>query len=66
MIHRPFSILATAVFTLVAFAHLHRLVFQWEVVANGTQIPLWTSVLGVLVAGVLAVGVWRESRKDRR
>ena len=66
MLQRPFSMLATIVFALVAGAHLHRLVFQWDVVANGTRIPLWTSVVGVLVAGALAIGVWWESRQDRR
>ena len=65
MMQNPFSAFAAAVFTLVALVHLHRLVFQWEVVVNGAPIPMWTSVLGVLIAGVLAIGVWRESRKDR-
>lgn len=65
MIQKPFSILATVVFALVALAHLHRLLFEWEVLINGARMPMWTSVVGVLIAGLLAFGVWRESRQSK-
>ena len=65
MILKPFSILATVVFALVALAHLHRLLFEWEVLINGARMPMWTSVVGVLIAGLLAFGVWRESRQSK-
>ena len=32
-----------------------------ELVANGTQIPLWVSAVGCLVPGAIAVLLWRES-----
>jgi len=65
MILKPFSNLATVVFALVALAHLHRLLFEWEVLINGARMPMWTSVVGVLIAGLLAFGVWRESRQSK-
>lgn len=66
MIRKPFSTLAVLVFVLVALAHLHRLLFGWDVLINEGRVPIWTSVLGVLIAGVLAFGVWRESQRGRR
>ncbi len=65
MLQKPFSILAMLVFILVALAHLHRLLFEWEVLINEARMPMWISVLGVLIAGVLAYGLWRESRQSK-
>ncbi len=55
------SLLAIILFSLVAFAHLLRVVFGWEVTVAGETIPLWVSVIGVLVPAALAIMLWRES-----
>ena len=66
---KPFTPAAVAVFSLVAGVHLARIVLGWHVVVGesvvavgGTSIPMWASYLGVMIAGGLAVMVWRESR----
>jgi TRAP-type C4-dicarboxylate transport system permease small subunit len=66
---KPFTTAAVAVFSLVAGVHLARIVLGWHVVVGesvvavgGTSIPMWASYLGVMIAGGLAVMVWRESR----
>ena len=59
---KPFTTIAIAVFTLVAVVHLLRLVFGWEVVITGYVVPVWWSALGLIVAGGLALMVWREAR----
>jgi hypothetical protein len=59
---KPFTTIAIAVFTLVAVVHLLRLVFGWEVVVTGYVVPVWWSALGLIVAGGLALMVWREAR----
>ena len=66
---KPFTTVAVAVFSLVAGVHLARIVLGWHVVVGesvvavgGTSIPMWASYLGVVIAGGLAVMVWRESR----
>ena len=59
---KPASLLAVLVFSLVAVAHLARLVFGTEVQVSGAVVPMWTSVLGLLVAGGLAVALWREAK----
>ncbi len=63
MKQKPFTSLAILVFLLVGAAHLLRLLFGWEVLLQGSEVPMSASVLGVLVAGVLAVGLWREVRR---
>jgi hypothetical protein len=60
---KRFSTLAAVVFALVALAQLLRLVLGWSIVVNGISIPLWASAIACLVAGGLAVMVWREARR---
>jgi hypothetical protein len=60
---RPFTSLAAIIFAVIAFVHLLRLVYGWAVTIVGADVPTWTSVLGLLVAGGLAAGLWWESRK---
>jgi hypothetical protein len=46
----------------VALLHVLRLLFGWEATIAGLAVPLWVSLLGTVIAGGLAVMVWRESR----
>jgi hypothetical protein len=59
---KPFTTIAVAVFSLVALLQLLRVLLGWEVVVNGVHIPLWASLVAFMVAGGLAVLVWRENR----
>ena len=59
---KPFTTIAVGVFGLVALLHVLRLVFGWEVTIQGSIVPMWVSVVGVIIAGGLAVMLWRESR----
>jgi uncharacterized membrane protein len=60
---KPFTTLAIVVFALVALAHLYRLIRPFEVVAHNFVVPQWVSAVGLIVAGTLAVMLWRESRR---
>jgi len=60
---KPFTLVAVLVFAIVALVHLLRLLFGWEVTINGAAVPLWASVLGIVIAAGLAAGLWWESRK---
>ena len=60
---KPFTFLAVLVFAIVALVHLLRLVYGWEATINGTAVPMWASVLALVVSGGLAVMLWQESRK---
>jgi len=60
---KPFTNIAVIILAILALAHVYRFVRGLEVVVNGNTIPLWVSALVALVAGVLALMVWRESKR---
>ncbi|TAL09131.1 MAG: hypothetical protein EPO02_11025 [Nitrospirae bacterium] len=59
---KPFTAIAVGVFGIVALLHILRLAFGWEVTFQGGAVPMWVSGLGVVIAGGLAIMLWRESR----
>lgn len=59
---KPAILLSALLLSLVALAHLLRLVFRVEVIAGGHVVPLWVSVVGFAVPGALATALWRERR----
>lgn len=61
---KPASLLAVVVFSLVALAHLLRVVLQVEIRVGGAAVPMWVSAVGLVVAAGLALGLWREARPD--
>jgi hypothetical protein len=61
--NKPFTAIAIVVFGLVALVHLLRLLLDWYVVVAGVSIPMWVSVLGLIVTAGLATMLWREQRK---
>jgi hypothetical protein len=60
---KPFTTLAVLIFALIALAHLYRLVRHFEVVVHGMVVPQWVSAAALIVAGGLALMLWRESRR---
>ena len=60
---KPFTVIAIVVFALVSLLHLLRYVLGWEVVVNAVAIPMWVSVLGFVIPGVLAFMLWREMKQ---
>ena len=60
---KPFTTIAIVIFTLIALLHILRLFFGWEVIVNQIVIPIWASVLGLIIAGGLAIMLWLESRQ---
>lgn len=60
---KPFTTIAVLIFAIIAVAHLYRLVRPFEVVVAGNAVPQWVSFPALLVAGLLAVMLWRESRE---
>jgi hypothetical protein len=60
---KPFATIAIALFGLIAFMHILRLVLGWEVTVNTVIIPMWVSVLGLFIAGGLAWLLWLENKR---
>ena len=59
---KPFTTLAVILLGLLAALQLARVLLGWEVLVNGVAIPIWASAIACLVAGGLALMLWRESR----
>ena len=58
---KPFTRIAIGIFGLVALVHLLRLILGWEVIIEGQAVPMYVSVIGLVVAGGLALLLWYES-----
>jgi hypothetical protein len=61
---KPASTLTAIILFVLSVAHALRLVYGWQVTVADEVVPMWVSGVGLVVAGTLAVLVWRESRKS--
>ena len=59
---RPFTLIAALIFALIALIHVYRLFTDFQVVLGSHVIPMWVSYVAIVVAGGLAIGLYRESR----
>jgi membrane protein implicated in regulation of membrane protease activity len=60
---KPVALIVSILLVLIAVAHLVRLVFGMEIVIAGMVVPMWISPIACVVMTVLAVLLWRESRR---
>jgi hypothetical protein len=60
---RPFTLLASAIFLVMALAHAYRLVSPFPIRIADCDVPQWVSIIGVLIAGGLAFALYREARR---
>jgi len=60
---KPLTLMTIGLFVLVALLHALRIIFGWEVIINGTNIPMWISVV---IPGGLAILIWLECRRGKR
>lgn len=58
------SKLAILLFTLVAIAHLLRLLGGIDVTVGDWSVPQWVSVLGVIVPVAISGLLWNESKSS--
>ena len=52
---KNYLIVSTLIFTVVAVMHLLRLVLGWSVMLGMTSVPLWVSVLALLISASVAI-----------
>lgn len=57
------TLLATILLAVVSVSHLVRLLFGWQVTIADAIIPVWASGVAALVAGVVAILLWKGSRR---
>jgi phosphoglycerol transferase MdoB-like AlkP superfamily enzyme len=57
-----FSIIGI-LFLLLTDLHAARLVFGWEAVSGGWQIPMWVSWIAIVLTGFLSFKSWKIMKK---
>ncbi len=60
---KPAALVAALILTLVALAHLLRIILGVEVTAGGNPIPMWLSGVAFVLAGGVAIMLWCEGRR---
>ncbi len=53
---------ASVIFGLMAIAQLGRIAMRPEVIVAGHSLPLWPSMVAVIVLGGLSVWLWKLTR----
>ena len=59
---KPFTTIACIVFAIICLVHIIRVIMGWDVKVNNIDIPLWVSIVGALLSGLLAVMLWKENK----
>ena len=54
--------IAAILLTAVAIAHLARVVLGIEATVAGSVVPMWVSIAATVVAGGVALMLWRDRR----
>ena len=59
---KPFTLIAAAIFALMAVAHVYRIATDFQIVVGSHSLPMSISYFAIVVTGVLAVMLYRESQ----
>ena len=60
---KPFTQIAAIIFGIIGLLHLLRLIINFPVVLGNYELPIWLSGVGLVVAMVLCIGLWKESNE---
>ena len=60
---KPMAKIASVILALVALLHLARVLFNTNVLIDTFELPMWVSIVGFIVASILSIGLWWESKQ---
>ena len=60
---KPATLIAIVIFSLIAVAHVLRLLLRTQITVGGMVIPMWVSGVAPVFFAGLAWMLWREARK---
>ena len=63
MSKKTFIKICTLIFFIIGVIHLLRLIFAWQITAQGWIIPMWISIIGTIVPIYLAYSGFRYWKK---
>lgn len=61
--NKPFTLIAAVIFALMALVHLYRIPTHFQIIIGSHPIPMWVSWIAIVVTGLLAMMLYRESRR---
>ena len=61
--NKPFTLLAAAIFLLMALIHVYRLATGFQIIAGSHSMPMAVSWIAIVLTGLLAVMLYRESQR---
>lgn len=61
--NKPFTVIAAILFLLASLIHAYRLITRFRVVAGTHALPMWASIVVIVVGLILAWGLFREARR---
>ena len=59
---KPFTLLAAAIFAAMALVHIYRIATDFQIIVGSHTLTMSVSYLAIVVTGVLAVALYRESQ----
>jgi uncharacterized integral membrane protein len=60
---RPFTLIAALIFAIMAVVHVYRLATDFQIVVGSHSLPMTVSYFALVVTGILAVMLYRESQR---
>jgi len=62
MKHKDYYAISGGVFSIIAIAHLVRIVYGWEAMIGGLAIPMWASWVVIALASFLAYSAFKLNK----
>jgi hypothetical protein len=59
---RPFTLIAAAIFALMMLGHVYRIATDFQIIVGRHSIGMEVSWLALVITGILAVMLYRESQ----
>ena len=60
---KPFTLIAIMFLSIVALFHILRIVAGADITINSWSVPMWLNGVGAVIAGGLALMLWKENIK---
>ena len=60
---RPFTKISSVIFGVISLIHIYRIFSHFQLSAFNTELPVWVNAVGFVIAGILCIGLWKESKK---
>ncbi|HEU5482495.1 MAG TPA: hypothetical protein VFU80_05330 [Sphingomicrobium sp.] len=61
--NKPFTTIAAIIFLIMALVHVLRLVKHFEIMVGSHSVPMWGSIVAIVITGLLSWGLFREARR---